>query len=317
MKRAVFISLLLVVALMLSTPVHAGPPPVYTVGFRVVDGYWSIGYTQTVVEGESIDWGEVEANYPLYGGRIWEDVYMWLFDITGNPLWDPNMPIMENIILTPYFYPDDTALVYINGTESVATGAGAVVSYTISARHMPAVSGIELEFEVDGDFLSSKEFTAGTDFSFMEMGNYGTPIFWKNVGNIWIGKATLISSIAGGASGDADIFTMVFDVREGSLGTADVKINYVKMSYAAVAVPVVVAKGVATTEFVQYYSPFDVNKDGVIDLNDLTFAMQYLTAKAGDANWDEAKIADVNNSGEVDIDDLIEILANYTVPYYS
>jgi len=66
----------------------------------------------------------------------------------------------------------------------------------------------------------------------------------------------------------------------------------------------------------QWYSPYDLNKDGVIDLNDLTYALQFLLANEGDPNWDEAKAADFDGNKKIDIEDLIVILANYTVPYY-
>ena len=63
-------------------------------------------------------------------------------------------------------------------------------------------------------------------------------------------------------------------------------------------------------------SKYDLNMDGVVDLNDLTYALQYLLVKVGDPNWNEAKIADVTNDGIVDMNDLVLILANYTDPYY-
>jgi hypothetical protein len=78
---------------------------VCNVGFRVFDGYYSIGYTQQVIEGRSIDWDEVRANYVFADGKSWADVEMWLFDDTGNPMWDQNMPITKNIVLAPKYFP--------------------------------------------------------------------------------------------------------------------------------------------------------------------------------------------------------------------
>ena len=219
------------------------------------------------------------------------------------------------IVTAPY--------VTINGPTAVASGGGAVVNYTISARNMPAVNGIELEFEVDGDFVSSKEFAALSGFSIIGAGNYGTPIYWRNAGNIWIGKATLLDmdSIAGSGvpgtppvSGDFDILELVFNVVDGALGDAAVKLNSIKLSYSGVEIGADIINGSAVTRFMQYYSPYDLNKDGVIDIHDITYALQFLLAVPGDPNWDEA--ADVNGDGVVEIADLILILANYTVPYY-
>jgi hypothetical protein len=39
--------------------------------------------------------------------------------------------------------------------------------------------------------------------------------------------------------------------------------------------------------------------------------------REGEAGWDAALAADFNGDGVVDISDLILILANYTIPYYS
>ena len=38
--------------------------------------------------------------------------------------------------------------------------------------------------------------------------------------------------------------------------------------------------------------------------------VHYYAAREGDDNWAEAKIADVNEDGRVDIEDLIQILNN-------
>ncbi len=51
----------------------------------------------------------------------------------------------------------------------------------------------------------------------------------------------------------------------------------------------------------------DVNNDGRTDQIDITEAQRYYQAKAGDAGWNRAQVADVNNDGAVDIQDLIAI----------
>jgi len=204
------------------------------------------------------------------------------------------------------------ALISITGPDTAYTGGDA--EYVISAANMPPVSGIELEFELDGDYLSAKSFSA-FDFEFIGEGSYGTPISWKNTGNKWIGKITLVN--AGGVSGDADILKMAFGVKENITGNTDVKLNYIVMSYAGEPVPSLVIKEAAHTVVEKSYSPYDLNKDGVIDLNDLTFALQFLMVNKDDPNWSAAKVADYNGDGVIDIQDLLLILANYTIPYYS
>ena len=212
----------------------------------------------------------------------------------------------------------DTAFVTITGTDTVATGAGATASYTISAECMPATNGIEFVFEVDGSYLHSIEFNGLNGFVPLLIGNYGTPeVFWTNSGDIWTGKVTMIN--LAGASGKLDLFNMVFGVGEGLIGSTDVKLLSITMSASSggpVAAQIYI--DTATTECVQWYSKYDLNKDGVIDLNDLTFALQFLGVSFGDPDWEQAKICNFDDANQtIDINDLILILANYTIPYYS
>ena len=207
------------------------------------------------------------------------------------------------------------ALISVSGPDYAANGPDAAVTYTVSAAYTPKVSGIELEFEVDGDFLASKEFTV-TDFNIIGDGNYGSPAYWRNEGNKWIGKITLYNpkGVGGGA---VEILGMTFDVKEGAAGETEVKLNYVKLSFEGESVPVNIVNGAVTTYIGKYFSRYDLNKDGVINLNDLTYALKFFMAREGEAGWDMAQAADFNGDGIVDISDLILILANYSIPYYS
>ena len=211
-----------------------------------------------------------------------------------------------------------TALIYVTGPDIVASGGGATATYMISAEQAPIVGGIEFEFEVDGSYLSSNSFTALSGFAFFGDGNYGTPVYWKNDGGgIWVGKVTLLDFGVAGISGDINIFELVFNAIDGALGEAALRINYMKISApdGNIITPIFI-NDEYKTEFVKYYLPYDLNKDGTVDLYDLTYAVQFLLAKEGDANWDIAKTVDFDNSGYIDIEDLILILANYTIPYY-
>jgi len=205
--------------------------------------------------------------------------------------------------------------VYISGTPVLASGAGDTASYVIGFENMK-VSGIELVFEIDGDFLGGNSYYSD-NFTFLNAGSFGTPIFWIQDGNKWIGKALLIN--ADGVCYDAEILNLLFNAVEGVIGTTDVVLKSIHLSYEGKTV-YKSSDGVDaasfTTTFVKWFSRYDLNKDGVIDIHDITFALQYLGAKEGDADWDEAKVADVEEDGVIDINDLLLILANYTVPYY-
>ena len=265
-----------------------------------------------------------------YSGQPAEEVYVYVTDpVDGAALNAAGaLTVMvsyseDGITKSGSFYvnvnkADNTAYVSITGPASVATGAGATATYVISADMTSAVSGIELEFEVDGDILSSNSFSAEGGFAFFGDGNYGTPILWKNAGSTWTGKVTLLDMSAAGIVGAADILNMVFNVREGAIGFTEVKLNYIKISFKNGQVATLIMDGVATTILEKWYSLYDLNKDGVIDLNDLTFALQFLLMTPSDPEWwDGAYACDYNHNDTIDIDDLILILANYTIPYYS
>lgn len=76
----------------------------------------------------------------------------------------------------------------------------------------------------------------------------------------------------------------------------------------AVFIDSILRKGTVETDIVAYFSPYNVNRNGKIDQLDLTTAQLYYAARSEEAGWDEAKIADVNGDGRVDIEDLILIL---------
>lgn len=205
-------------------------------------------------------------------------------------------------------------IVEITGPDYVVSGPGATASYTVSVKNMPKVSGIELEFIIDGSFLTGLDFNA-VGMSIIGDGNYGSPVYWRNDGDYWIGKVTLANP--DGICGDADIFTMDFGVVENVIGVSNVNINYILLSYGGNYVILEDLFGVASTEFGQYYSKYDVNRSGAVDLNDLTYALMYFMVKSGDAGWDAAEAIDFNGDGIIDVADLVLILANYTIPYYS
>ena len=216
--------------------------------------------------------------------------------------------------------PADLSFVTISGPASAVSGPGATISYTISVGNIPVFSVAEIEFEADTIFMTPKDAVALNGFIVLSAGNYGTPIYWKTKNGKWIGKVTLINPgvapIPPGEAGTIDIIDLIFDVSEDVLGETAVKINNVILSYVGTAVAVDIIYDTASTVFETYYDLHDINKDGVVDIHDLSYALQYLFMQAGELNWDEAKKADINGDNIIDLDDLLLILGNYTIPYY-
>ncbi|MCL2060509.1 MAG: hypothetical protein FWH01_15905 [Oscillospiraceae bacterium] len=240
---------------------------------------------------------------------------------TPTPTPTPTLPPTPTLEPTPTPKPPPIlSFVTISGPASVVTGSGVTVNYIISACDMPLFSVAELEFEVDADFLTPKGATAMNGFAFLNEGNYGTPIYWKNESGKWIGNVTLIKSgIAPTLPGeiiDIDIIDLVFDVAVDVVGATEIKINNVKLAFGGKEVVVSILYNTASTIFEKNYSPYDLNKDGIVDILDLSLALKYLNTHAGDTYWDEAKKVDYNGDNIIDLNDLYILLENYTIPYF-
>ncbi len=62
-----------------------------------------------------------------------------------------------------------------------------------------------------------------------------------------------------------------------------------------------------------YATNYDINDDGVVDLHDAGIARFYYKSAFGDENWEDAKKCDVNGDEKVNLQDMIDIIMNYTV----
>jgi len=290
----------------------------HEIDFMAPGNSQQVAFKHTVQHGKLIDWDVVIGKYGDlgFGGYVnaGKEI-LWALDASSyvgvaDTVFPADAPVYTPIALKPVLGAPE---VYITGPSAVVSGSGATAEYVISVKNMPMVSGIEVEFELDGDFLGAKEFIP-VGFGFLGDGNYGSPIYWTNIGNRWIGKVTLFD--ADGISGDVDILRMVYNAAEGKLGLTEVKLNYLTMSYMGGPVDSIIVAGSVQTNFLKYYSKYDLNFDGVVDLHDLTYAMLYMMVKEGDPDWEKAQVADFHEDGRIDVEDLLLILANYTVPYY-
>ncbi|MDR2707195.1 MAG: fibronectin type III domain-containing protein [Nitrososphaerota archaeon] len=202
------------------------------------------------------------------------------------------------------------AVVTLNGDTAVVVGSD--VTYTVSVSNVNRLATVTLQFEVDGNYFNGKSFTGLNGFDVL-----GGGVTWTPAANdMWIGRVTLVNLNGDVSStGALDIFKMVLSSSSNLLGTTNVKLlDAVLSGYDAADVAIYidasVTNAVVQTTIGQYFSVYDVNRDGVVDQLDLTTAQLYYMAEEGDANWNVAKFADVNRDGRVDIEDLISILNN-------
>ena len=188
---------------------------------------------------------------------------------------------------------------------------GDKVEYVFIADNMQSVNLIELTFEVDGNILS------GADSKLEGLNGFTLfqDVQWQSLGDDqWRGKAILGILGDGTRSGSMDV---------GKLALDSVKLGDAKLSLASVTVyGVDVIDGTAksiekahalspATATAKIFSAYDINGDDKVDLADLSLAFYHYMARLGDANWDDAKVADVNGDGVVNMLDLVEIYANF------
>ena len=202
---------------------------------------------------------------------------------------------------------DASTVVSLNGDSAIIDGETAY--YTVSVSNVSQLATATLWIEVSGDYLVGDTFAGLNGFQIIGGQN------WENVGgNLWRLRVTL-ANFNGGVSSDKplNILSLSFNTKE-KLGASDVKLVNAKLSgYDAAGEAVyfdsILANNIINLDIGKYFAPLDLNRDGVIDQLDLTVAQLYYMAMDGDGNWPEAKTADINHDGVVDIEDLILVLA--------
>ena len=230
--------------------------------------------------------------HPQYSTGSYEESFTSWLNAAGNA--------KANSKLLPH--------ISISGDDNVIVGGGETADYTISVSTQTAIDSVQLTVEVDGDFLTGNTFAALG--SLADIGG----IEWSNNGenSKWLGEVVLSGTAF---SGDKDIYSMMFDILR-EYGTTTVKLVSAKAAVTVGGVPqwvdCIIENGSVTTSFNKYYSIYDVNKDGYVDLLDISMTMYFFMAAEGDANWAVASICDVTADGVIDINDLILVRANFT-----
>ena len=208
----------------------------------------------------------------------------------------------EDAKITAIF--SNAPIVYITGPADVDAAPGATATYTVSIDNAPDITAVQLTLKVDGAFFETKASTGLNGF-----GKVGD-IEWVDIGGgYYEGTVVLATSTSG--SGDIDLFDVEFNLK-GLLGTTEVELVNFEIAFEGNWVDFEYGNRIVETSINMWFSPFDLNMDGVVDLRDISVAMMYYMAEDGDSNWDDAKIADINGDGVVDIADLALIRANFT-----
>ena len=188
---------------------------------------------------------------------------------------------------------------------------GDKAEFTFAADDMDAVNLVELTFTVDGSRLG----TAGAALAGLNGFEAFQDVRWKDLGdNRWQGNAILGAYTGVTMSGSMDIGKLALNTLK--LGDAELEITALRIYGIDIVDGAAQSKeratwinpAVATTKV---YSVYDLNGDDEVGLADLSLAFYYYRATIGDEGWEDAKVADVNGDGVVDMLDLVEIYANF------
>ena len=166
---------------------------------------------------------------------------------------------------------------------------------TVSGKDMTNTASMVLTFAITEEYLTDPVVEA-------KNGWYVVAQTWKDgVLNVALANNT-------GVSGEGDILTLTLTVLE-KAGEASVAITETELAAYLGEGETFISGNLdqAAVTITVKHNIFDVNKDGVVNILDLTRAQRYY----GKTNED----ADVNRDGKVDVEDLIMILNNYYEPF--
>ena len=194
---------------------------------------------------------------------------------------------------------------------------GDKAEYTFAAGQMDGVNLVEITFEVDGGVLGGGVLGgAGEALEGLNGFSVFEDVEWTELGGGKRQGKAIVGLIENGAtaSGSMDVAKLRLD----AVGLGDAKLTLT----AARAYGIDIVGGVAhsneratfispSSATTKVYSIYDIDADNVVGLGDLSLAFYYYMARAGDADWDDASVADVNGDGVVNMLDLVEIYANF------
>ena len=198
-----------------------------------------------------------------------------------------NYGLLEDVVATAYTMveiPDTEVTVNLTGAEAITVEDELVYTVCVEGAENLATATIEIAVE---DLIEVR-YAEG----------------WYPIAETYEdGILSVVTGNNAGVSGDADILCVV---AEAKIGTASATLNEAVLSAycGSSEMFLAVTVGNATVETEVNYSIYDVNQDGTVNQLDITRAQRFF-GKADD-------LADVDDSGEVDITDLVLILNNYS-----
>jgi len=198
------------------------------------------------------------------------------------------------VSVVPYaVMPASEVTVELTGDTAITLDDEAAV-YTVSVEDAINLATATISLSIDGDCMGTP----------VAEGLNGWVVFASEISD---GVLTAVLGNTDGVTSEeaVDILSVSMQT-EGRTGTVSVSLDSAVLSaYAGSAEAFVTVKtGSTVVTTAVDYSTYDVNQDGTVNQLDITRAQRFY----GQAN----ELADVNADGEVNIDDLILILNNYS-----
>ena len=233
-------------------------------------------------------------------------------------------PFVPSLMADPTAVPSyaamttNTALAKVYADDTVHYADA--VKFNIALAEAKGVNTVAVEFEVDGNMLSSNGATALNGFNVIQED-------WTDLGNdLW--KCSLILGSFGGYGVDFDAYTDVATLSFDSKALGDTALKVTSFTVIGLDDESVYSYPVAVevSGAVEIVNKYDLDKDGLVDLIDLGVMLLYVGYNDADADWNNpakakakdkkgvgitAKRCDVNYDGVVDMLDLTELIANF------
>jgi len=205
------------------------------------------------------------------------------------------------------------------------------IEYTLSIKEAVNVLAVDVEFVIDGGLLAAVSFETLSGFKTLEQVNWTDNGDGTFTGNVRFGfQASGADEYGYTAAPYTEIAKFVFD-SQNVMGDAVFEITNIEITGFDESVGKVVYYKVIVEDgngITKIYNVYDLNKDGIVDLLDLGIMLLYVGYTKDDPQWDTLiktydskdnpitpSTCDVNGDGEVDMSDLVELMANFGLDY--
>jgi len=204
---------------------------------------------------------------------------------------------------------------YVNAMTSF----GGKVEYVFGVKDMIDINLVDVTFTANGVMVYKDSAVVQGLEGFQVFNSTGQDIDWTYIGDgQWRGHVILLAYSGVTKSGSLDVGKLLFDTAklgDATLTITGIEVYGIDTSETGASSVKRIAEIDPASATTKIFSIYDIEKgngsENKVDWADLSLAAFYYQSKLGDANWEFAKVADVNGDGIVNMADLILIYANF------